>query len=502
MTRWIKIGVWMVIGVISAAQSAELPMPTADNLPLWRGFNLLEKFSFSGSGNRPFREDDFRRIADWGFNFVRLPMDYRFWIKQGDWTQIDETAFPDIDQAVQFGRKYNIHVCINFHRAPGYTVAQPPEAKDLWTDAEAQRVCAMHWAFFARRYKDVPNTHLSYNLLNEPAAIDGATYYRVVKLLVEAIRAEDPDRLIIADGLQWGKFPCDELIPLRIAQAARGYEPMGLTHYKASWVNGSESWPLPQWPIPMFGGGFLYGPAKPDLRSPMTLRVDLHEPAALTITVGTVSTSARLVVRRNGEQLWSEDFTPGPGDGPWKQVVFKPEWNVYQNVYDRPYTVDLPAGRYVLTLDNSQGDWMTLTALSLTTQSGRRAVADLRPEWGRPNEPFAAASDAEGCRFIPARSQDAEWLWENTFSRWSQAPRQGTGVMVGEWGAHNKTPHDVTLRWMEDMLKTYRRAGLGWALWNFRGSFGVMDSGRDDVQYEDVQGNKLDRKMLELLQRY
>jgi hypothetical protein len=29
-------------------------------------------------------------------------------------------------------------------------------------------------------------------LLNEPAAIDGATYYRVVKLLVEAIRAEDP----------------------------------------------------------------------------------------------------------------------------------------------------------------------------------------------------------------------------------------------------------------------------------------------------------------------
>jgi hypothetical protein len=37
---------------------------------------------------------------------------------------------------------------------------------------------------------------------------------------------------------------------------------------------------------------------------------------------------------------------------------------------------------------------------------------------------------------------------------------------------------------------------------NFRGSFGVLDSGRTDVKYEDFQGHKLDRKLLELLQRY
>ena len=30
---------------------------------------------------------------------------------------------------------------------------------------------------------------------------------RVVKRLVEAIRAEDPQRLIIADGLRWGARP-------------------------------------------------------------------------------------------------------------------------------------------------------------------------------------------------------------------------------------------------------------------------------------------------------
>ena len=31
---------------------------------------------------------------------------------------------------------------------------------------------------------------------------------------------------------------------------------------------------------------------------------------------------------------------------------------------------------------------------------------------------------------------------------------------------------------------------------------GVLDSGRSDVQYEDFEGHKPDRKLLELLQRY
>jgi endoglucanase len=36
-------------------------------------------------------------------------------------------------------------------------------------------------------------------------------------------------------------------------------------------------------------------------------------------------------------------------------------------------------------------------------------------------------------------------------------------------------------------------------LWNLRGSFGVLDSQREDVAYEDFRGRKLDRAMLELL---
>lgn len=35
-----------------------------------------------------------------------------------------------------------------------------------------------------------------------------------------------------------------------------------------------------------------------------------------------------------------------------------------------------------------------------------------------------------------------------------------------------------------------------------RGGFGVLDSNRADVAYEDFRGHKLDRKMLDLLRTY
>jgi endoglucanase len=57
------------------------------------------------------------------------------------------------------------------------------------------------------------------------------------------------------------------------------------------------------------------------------------------------------------------------------------------------------------------------------------------------------------------------------------------------------------LAWLGDWLDVWRELGWGWAMWNFRGSFGILDSEREDVAYEDWNGHRLDRAMLDLLQR-
>jgi endoglucanase len=104
----------------------------------------------------------------------------------------------------------------------------------------------------------------------------------------------------------------------------------------------------------------------------------------------------------------------------------------------------------------------------------------------------------------PLKSGDTTWnkdtMRERLIVPWQKFAARGAGVMVGEFGCHNRTPHDPVLAWLTDVLDLWREAGWGWALWNFRGSFGILNSGRTDVAYEDWRGQKLDRAMMELLQ--
>jgi len=52
------------------------------------------------------------------------------------------------------------------------------------------------------------------------------------------------------------------------------------------------------------------------------------------------------------------------------------------------------------------------------------------------------------------------------------------------------------------MLSLWKEVGWGNALWNLKGDFGILNSNRQDVKYEDYKGHKLDRKMLELLKEF
>ena len=101
----------------------------------------------------------------------------------------------------------------------------------------------------------------------------------------------------------------------------------------------------------------------------------------------------------------------------------------------------------------------------------------------------------------PMGESDLAHFRQEILTPWIELQKQGVGVHVGEWGCYNQTPHAVVLAWMSDMLATWKNANLGWSLWNLRGAFGVLDSERKDVAYENFRGHQLDRKMLELLRQ-
>ncbi len=374
-----------------AAERRIMPEPSPSKLPRWRGFNLLEKF-IAKRTNAPFRESDFELMADWGFNFVRLPMSYLCWSSSANWRHIDENVLKDIDQAVEFGRQYGIHVCLNFHRAPGYSVdTSVAEPFNLWNDPEALEACSYHWAHFAARYRGIPSARVSFDLFNEPATLmtkpmtllGDAQYARVARSVVNAIRTEDPQRLVISDGLMWGTVPVPELADLGVAQSTRGYAPTEVSHYKAEWVKGADKMTEPTWP--------------------------------LTLTPEQVRQSKAHIE------------------------------GLRQTFHDNP----------------------------IIMQSTERL--DSAMPWGR------------------------ERFKQQQIEPWKLLEAMGVGVHVGECGVYSKTPHRVALAYLRDVTDLWREADWGWAVWNLRGSFGPLDSGRADVRYERFKGHQLDREMLELL---
>ncbi|HZF00156.1 MAG TPA: cellulase family glycosylhydrolase [Planctomycetota bacterium] len=464
--------------------------------PRWRGFNLLEMFRKEEA--KPFREDDFRTIAEWGFNFARLPMDYRIWIQDGDWRTIDPGSLRNVDAALEYGKKYGVHVSLNFHRGPGYCVNPPKEAKDLWTDADAREVFALHWGAFAKRYKGIPSERLSFDLLNEPAGVEAAAYVAAMTPAIEAIRREDPERRILAEGLKWGNAPVPELLPLKVDFSTRGYAPMGISHYAASWIPDSAKMPFPTWPVRQGVGDHLYGVGQPELHAPLVFKDFFAADTPFSIRVNTVSQKTRLLVLAGDKVVLDKPFEPGPGEGEWKKAVFVEQYKVWQNVYDRDYTATIPAGTTEVRLVAIEGDWLTFSRLKL----GSLEIVPGDLEWGRKPGTFTIGPDGRLDLSTSPILYDHATHQKEQIAPWKVLEAKGAAVHVGEWGVLNRTPHPVALAWMEDCLRNWKDAGWGWALWELRGGFGVLDSNRSDVTYEEFRGHKLDRKMLDLLRAY
>jgi aryl-phospho-beta-D-glucosidase BglC (GH1 family) len=91
-------------------------------------------------------------------------------------------------------------------------------------------------------------------------------------------------------------------------------------------------------------------------------------------------------------------------------------------------------------------------------------------------------------------------ILEELYKPWIELKNQGIGVHCGECGSFNKTPHDVFLAWFKDVTGILSENDIGFALWELSGSFGILNSEREDVDYENWYGQKLDRKLLTLIQ--
>lgn len=130
-------------------------------------------------------------LAKLGFNFVRIPADYRFWINNFNYFNPNERIFEFIDSYLHEYSKRNIHMCLNLHRAPGYCINRNDIERDnLWLDKIPQDGFVYQWELFAKRYKGVSNKFLSFDLVNEPPDVGqyGLTRENHASLIIRTVK--------------------------------------------------------------------------------------------------------------------------------------------------------------------------------------------------------------------------------------------------------------------------------------------------------------------------
>lgn len=497
---------------------------------LWCGGNLFGLLLYNKGGCRGYEERDFAVLEKYGFNFVRLPIDYRFLArKDGNWYEPDDGETRKLDAGVEYGRKHRLHVQVCFHRIPGYTVAgYDPEKHDIFKDQEALDAACRYWSFLARRYKGIPNDELSFNLFNEPSALSGGAsgryasaesrYPVVIRALVKAIRDNDPDRFIVADGLGTGPhgyLPVKGLedIP-NFGWATRGYEPMLVSHCGAKWV-GLENSPVPDWPFdPEAPIGVFAERGRPNDFAPFEL-LDLPPcTVAFTFARG-VATRAELEAVADGRVVKCETLVPVKGAPGWTDVRVNETWKNTVGSYTGRVEVVLAKGAKTFSIATVRGEWARPDACFITSADGRHSVRIgfasqfVKPENFR--QKFRGWDAAKAFRPVDVKGEDIprryeddarEYLYRTQFRFLDAALPKGGFVMAGEFGVYNKTPHAMSLSLIEAYFRMWQERGMGWAVWGFRGSMGVIDSGRADVEYEQTPDGKVDREMLDLFRRY
>lgn len=192
-------------------KTAERRNETLDELPRLTGF-VLANDGYYSIHTIVKTVDDIRRIADWGFNTVRLRITYETLFNQ-DGSQIDLTQAERLDELVEACIEADIHLNLLLCTLPGRTkwvdlndVSSGGET-DLFINPERQKEAVSVWATLSARYQDVSGAHLSFTPFWEPDGDLGINSEEgwehtpqdtcdTLALLIEAVRAQDPERFI------------------------------------------------------------------------------------------------------------------------------------------------------------------------------------------------------------------------------------------------------------------------------------------------------------------
>jgi len=195
-------------------------------------------------------EADIARIASWGLDHVRLPVDYPV-LESDDAVGVPlEQGYAYIDSCLAWCEAHGLGVVLDIHEAPGFTFTNDleEETKDrnnLFDSVPLQDRFIALWETIVRRYSDA-RVPIIFELLNEVTLPTNDKWNALVERTIRALRAISRDCTIMIGGTHNnGISGLDGLAVLddpNVIYTFHCYDPLLFTHQNAYWSVVPRTW--------------------------------------------------------------------------------------------------------------------------------------------------------------------------------------------------------------------------------------------------------------------
>ena len=208
----------------------------------YRGINLggwLSQCDYSEERlNNFITEPDFEKIASWGLDHVRIPIDYN--ILENEDGSYKADGFARIDKALGFSEKYGLNTVIDLHKTAGFSFDDGEAETGFFENEKLQERFYRLWEEIAKHFGKYSD-RVAFELLNEITEqrfID--TWNKISYECIRRIRSYAPDTIILVGS--YGNNSAEAVPELaepyddRVIYNFHCYEPLAYTHQGAPWA--------------------------------------------------------------------------------------------------------------------------------------------------------------------------------------------------------------------------------------------------------------------------
>lgn len=203
----VNFGNWMVMEgyLMNSTSQAPAQHDWKEKLTALIGSRNAKTFYDAWLSNH-ITEADITRVKSLGFNSVRVPLHYEYFVNLETPDVWNEQGFLLLDDIISWCSNAGIYVIIDLHAAPGgqsnNAISDFDDTKlSLWDSVANQDKTVRLWQRISERYKHQPWV-AGYDLLNEPAwNLPGGTLLRsIYGRITEAIRANGDNHILFIEG--------------------------------------------------------------------------------------------------------------------------------------------------------------------------------------------------------------------------------------------------------------------------------------------------------------